>query len=273
MSVFKSYFLSGLLCMGLLQANDVVSQSSTSKDNVSWSNYPVGNIIFKSLSPETEGARIYHELVSNPEDYIASQARKVLETLYFSPSDSIPDIKTIHYTLKEYDGISAKGGNPPTIYIDYSTKWVEKTFGKELNKEKVDYETRGVLYHELTHGFQLEPQGIGSYGTNKTFFAMIEGVADAVRLLNGCFTEKDRPKGGSYMDGYRTTGFFLAWLTKTKDPDFLKKFNQSTLKVIPWSFDGAIKYALGNQFQIDGLWNQYLTEMGDIAVANNQNPR
>ena len=35
MSVFKSYFLSGLLCMGLLQANDVVSQSSTSKDNVS----------------------------------------------------------------------------------------------------------------------------------------------------------------------------------------------------------------------------------------------
>ena len=66
------------------------------------------------------------------------------------------------------------------------------------------------------------------------------------------------------MDGYRTTGFFLAWLTKTKDPDFLKKFNQSTLKVIPWSFDKAIKYALGDNNQIDELWLQYLKEMGDI---------
>lgn len=84
----------------------------------------------------------------------------------------------------------------------------------------MDYETRGVLYHELTHGFQLEPQGIGSYGTNKTFWAMIEGVADAVRYLNGGFTLEDRPKGGHYMDGYRTTGFFLAWLTQTKSPDF-----------------------------------------------------
>ena len=92
---------------------------------------------------------------------------------------------------------------------------------------------------------------------------MIEGVADAVRLINGCFTLSDRPKGGNYMDGYRTTGFFLVWLTQTKDKDFLKKFNNSTLKVIPWSFDGAIKYALGDQYQIDALWNQYLQEMGD----------
>ena len=71
----------------------------------------------------------------------------------------------------------------------------------------MDYETRGVLYHELTHGFQLEPQGIGSYGTNKTFWAMIEGVADAVRYLNGGFTLEDRPKGGHYMDGYQEPGF------------------------------------------------------------------
>lgn len=244
--------------------NTASAQSEGAKSNKEWNSYPVGEVRFKSHNPETEGAVIYNSIVPNPEDYIADRARKVLSTLYFSPSDSIPGIKTIYYNLKEYDGISAKGGNPPTIYIDYSTKWIEKSYGAEKNKSKVSYETDGVLYHELTHGFQLEPQGIGSYGTNKTFFAMIEGVADAVRLLNGCFTEKDRPKGGSYMDGYRTTGFFLAWLTKTKDPDFLKKFNQSTLKVIPWSFDKAIKYALGDNNQIDELWHQYLKEMGDI---------
>lgn len=44
------------------------------------------------------------------------------------------------------------------------------------------FETRGVLLHELTHAYQLEPQGIGSYGTNRVFWAFIEGMADAVRV-------------------------------------------------------------------------------------------
>lgn len=229
-----------------------------------WDNYHVGQIDFENQSPETRGSEIYNAIVPDPEAYIKKYARKVVETLYFSPEDSIPGIEHIHYILKEYDGISAKGGNPPAIYITYSTQWVERSFANN-DTAKVDYETRGVLFHELTHGFQLEPQGIGDYGSNKTFWAMIEGVADAVRCINGCFGPQDRPKGGHYMDGYRTTGFFLVWLTKNKDENFLRKFNQSTLKVIPWSFDGAIKYALGDQYDVDSLWKEYMKAMGDEA--------
>lgn len=43
------------------------------------------------------------------------------------------------------------------------------------------FSKRAVLLHELTHAYQLEPQGIGSYGTNRVFWAFIEGMADAVR--------------------------------------------------------------------------------------------
>lgn len=229
-----------------------------------WDHYDIGQIVFENLSPETKGSEIYAAVIPDPESYITRHARKVVETLYFSPGDSIPGIEQIHYTLKEYDGVSAKDGAPPSISIVYSTRWIEKSFANN-DTAKVDYETRGVLYHELTHGFQLEPQGIGSYGTNKTFWAMIEGVADAVRCLNDGFTPADRPKGGHYMDGYRTTGFFLAWLTLTKDPDFLRKFNRSTLEIIPWSFDGGIKYALGDNHDIDSLWKEYMTAMGDEA--------
>lgn len=160
-----------------------------------WDNYYIGKIGFENLSPETKGSAIYAAVIPDPEAYITKHARKVVETLYFTPEDSIPGIEEIHYTLKEYDGVSAKDGAPPSISIVYSTKWIEKSFANN-DTAKVDYETRGVLYHELTHGFQLEPQGIGSYGTNKTFWAMIEGVADAVRYLNGGFTLEDRPKGG-----------------------------------------------------------------------------
>lgn len=228
-----------------------------------WENYFVGKIVFTNLSPEAKGSDIYNHIIPEPEAYITKHARKVLETLYFSPKDSIPGIKQINYSLKDYNGVSGKDGAPPTIGIVYSTQWIEKSFANN-DTAKVDYETRGVLYHELTHGYQLEPQGIGSYGTNKTFWAFIEGMADAVRCINGCFTANDRPKGGNYMDGYRTTGFFLVWITQTKDANFLRKFNRSTLEVVPWSFDGAIKHILGNTYQIDKLWKEYQTAMGDI---------
>lgn len=251
-----------LACCCYFSCRPAESGETKEVTSATWDDYDVGQIDFQVLSPDTRGAAIYKAIIPDPKAYITEQARKVLATLYFSPEDSIPDIECIHYKLREYDGISAKDGAPPAITIEYSTKWIEKSFGKG-DTAKVDYETRGVLYHELTHGFQLEPQGIGSYGTNKTFWAMIEGVADAVRLLNGCFSPGDRPKGGHYMDGYRTTGFFLAWLTENKDKDFLRKFNQSTLDVVPWSFEGGIQYALGNDQHVDDLWKEYMKSMGD----------
>lgn len=247
--------------LGMASSCGCKKNSPKAGEVVDWSAYDVGQVEFRNLSPETEGAELYAHIVPHPEQFIQECARQVLNTLYFSPADSIPGVRWITYILKSYDGISAKSGNPPSITITYSTDWVEKSY--KGNMDALVRENRGVLWHELTHGFQLEPQGIGTYGTNKTFWAFIEGMADAVRYVNGGFTLDDRPKGGHYMDGYRTTGFFLAWLTQTKDSDFLRKFNRSTLHVIPWSFQGAIQYALGEGYDIDRLWEEYMNAMGD----------
>lgn len=229
-----------------------------------WRDYFVGNIFFEDKAPESEGSRIYHALIPDASAYISHQARTVLNTLYFAPTDSITPVYNLHYTLEDTDGISAKGGGNGEIGIFYSTRHIAKSF-ENNDTARVDFETRGVLLHELTHAYQLEPQGIGSYGTNKVFWAFIEGMADAVRVANGGFHgEADRPKGGNYMDGYRTTGYFLVWLRDTKDPDFLRKFNRSTLEVVPWSFDGAIKQVLGEQYSIDELWKEYQIAVGDI---------
>ena len=71
-------------------------------------------------------------------------------------------------------------------------------------------------------------------------------MADAVRVINdGFHGETDRPKGGSYKDGYRKTGYFLVWIQNTKDKDFLRKFNRTALEVVPWSWDGAIQHIFG----------------------------
>lgn len=230
-----------------------------------WGKYPVGTVLFEDKAPETEGSKIYHRMIPNAESYIKEQARAVLATLYHSPKDSITPVNKIHYTLEDSEGISAKGGSQGDIAIFYSTRHIEKSFAHN-DTAKLFFETRGVLLHELTHAYQLEPQGIGSYGTNRVFWAFIEGMADAVRVANGGFGPDARPKGGNYMDGYRTTGYFFVWLRDNKDPDFLRKFNRSTLEVIPWSFDGAIKHVLGKGFTIDDLWHEYQVAVGDIQA-------
>ena len=158
----------------------------------------------------------------------------------------------------------AKGGGRGRVHIFYSTRHIESSY-RGKGDDKVMFETRGVLLHELTHAYQLEPQGIGSYGTNRTFWAFIEGMADAVRVANGGFYgEKDRPKGGHYTKGYRYAGYFFVWLRDHYDPDFLRKFNLSTLDIVPWSFDAAIKSVLGEQYDIESLWHEYQVAMGDI---------
>ena len=92
-------------------------------------------------------------------------------------------------------------------------------------------------------------------------------MADAVRVANGGFHgEQDRPKGGNYMDGYRTTGYFLNWVKDHKDKYFIRKMNRSTLEVVPWSWDGAVKYALGKKYDIDALWHEYQVAIGDIKA-------
>ena len=43
-----------------------------------------------------------------------------------------------------------------------------------------------------------------------------------------------------------------------------KRANRSALEVVPWSFDGAIKHVLGEQYNIDDLWHEYQVAVGDI---------
>jgi len=230
-----------------------------------WDKYNVGTVFFEDKAPQTLGSDIYHRIITDPESYIKEQAKVVLSTLYYSPEDSIVPVSKIHYTLEDIDGVSAKGGSNGEIDIFYSTRHIESSFANN-DTTKLFFETRGVLLHELTHAYQLEPQGIGTYGSNRVFWAFIEGMADAVRVANDGFGPDGRPKGGNYMDGYRTTGYFLVWLRDNKDKDFLRKFNKSALEIVPWSFDEAIKHVLGEKYNIDDLWHEYQVAVGDIQA-------
>lgn len=229
-----------------------------------WDNFNYPNINFQVLDPETEGAKFYNKLVQNPEEYIKYHARKVAEILYYTADDPMTDVQNIQYTLEDKKGVSAKGGSSPNIHIFYGTQHIENSAKESLFK--LDFETRGVLYHELTHGYQYEPKGCGNYSNNRTFWACIEGIADAVRAEAGLFDMKTRRPGGNWMDGYRTTGFFIQWLT-TKDPDAIRKFHRTAKDLEVWSFDAAIKSVFGENHSIEGMWNEYQDFLKKEAVS------
>lgn len=85
----------------------------------------------------------------------------------------------------------------------------------------------------------------------------------------GCFGQDfasaDRPRGGNWLSGYRTTGYFLYWLSLNKDKDLIRKFNRTALEVIPWSFDAAMRHILGDKPEnsVENLWDEYQRAVGD----------
>ncbi len=234
-----------------------------SAEDLRWNRH-LRDIRFNDKAPSTRGAQIYHSLIPNPDAYIRSVAREVMKCLYFSPEDSIPMLETLDYILRNAKGVSWKDGGDGHVSITYTTRHIEEAFA-DNDTARVDFETRGVLLHELTHAFQLEPQGIGPYGgDNPAVWEMVEGTADAVRVACGGFHgDKDRPRGGSIHDGYRHVGYFFNWVREAKDPDFIRKMNRSCLVVVPWSWDGAVSYALGPGHTIDALWQEYQRAMSD----------
>jgi hypothetical protein len=222
-----------------------------------WKDYDAGNIRFHNQAATTPGGRITDAIVRDDPRFFEGVARKVLAVLYASPADSITRVRNLNIRLEDFDGVAYATGDSEGNVIVLSCRWIGNTFLDTQDTSRVADEITGVLLHEMTHVYQLEPRAPGGYGGNAEIWACIEGTADAVRYLAGYFNENDVGAGGSYRDGYRTTGFFLGWVQKNKDANFLRAFNQSALHVYPWNFSDAFKHALGETADVDALWVEY----------------
>jgi len=200
---------------------------------------------------------LYSQLVPDHEQLIQQACFDVARWLFVCP-DEMDVLKNIDYTVEDNDGISAKGGQAPNINIFFSATYLAKKKAEGLTDEKLLAEIKGVLYHEITHGYQFSPQGAGQYKQGDDFFGFIEGMADYVRYVSGFLTTADRNQGGHWNDGYKTSGFFMDWL-HTKDPNFLNKLNHSAKTINPWSWDKATQQIAGKTVQV--LWDEYQSDL------------
>ena len=115
---------------------------------------------------------------------------------------------------------------------------------------------------ELFNGFQLTT-GVSYHRRVPTRKSAIDPGDGVTEIINENYHDFIPTIGFSYtprqyywMDGYRTTGFFIQWLT-TKDPDAIRKFHETVRDIDEWSFDKAIKSIFGEESSIESMWDEY----------------
>ena len=136
-----------------------------------------------------------------------------------------------------------------------------KEVGSNVMKQAVKSADKALK--KFLRGMSGRPKYKSKHRSKPSFYVNYESL----RRRNGGFHgEADRPKGGSYTQGYRHAGYFIAWVTEHIDRHFLRKLNRSCLEVVPWSWDGAVRFALGPEYDIDSLWQQYQLAMGDTTA-------
>ena len=157
---------------------------------------------------------------------------------------------------------------------------MESVASGSTSMEYAEFEIRGVLIHEFTHIFQMTVPY--NSGDNPNYYACIEGFADAVRCAcKGVFDSSrintalkyqpyyddsaERTENGKFgpyvwQIPYGGSGFFMQWL-RYYDGDFLRKLS-STMVLMKenWSMEMAVKYILGDSYNIKTLWEEYVED-------------
>ena len=239
----------------------IKTDTITIKDFDDWSSFIYPTIYLECTNTENPGYQKYLSLVKkkgfeNISDYVQNCCLVISKKLYRTVDEANEhNVLKLKYILAEGGYLSYANPTIPNVIIGFDMNYLN-SFAQDHSEEAAADEIYGILCHELTHCYQNWPKNAGEYGTQSECTGFVEGSADLARLLTGGFNPIRYPKvGGSFMDGYTTTGFFYLWLSKTKDVNFLQRLNLSVKNVDKWSLDLVTQNFFGVSAQ--SLWEEY----------------
>jgi hypothetical protein len=223
-----------------------------------WSTFVYPTVTFTDNAAGLEGSTIFHNAIPDVVGMMKEQCLAICKQIYADNLDPRVNFTKLNLQLNDDpNGVAWKAGAPPEITIGISAQYIASFYHNNGNDPGlVLKEVRGILAHEGTHGYQWEPKNCGAYDGSSTFWAFIEGEADGVRAELTNWTPPRHPiKGGSWMDGYNRTGFFLAWCKDTKKPTFLIELNHAARDMPTFTWDAAFQQILG--ISVQQAWNEY----------------
>jgi PKD repeat protein len=230
-----------------------------------WAGYEKPGVTFSKLNPEHPGQLAFERVVPDMEQVIHDISLAVAKILYHDVTE-IPLFKTVTFETGLYDFPAAKGGTDQDmiLYMDLNHLATVANNGDQALRDEV----LGMLWHELTHGYNNSPNS-GEYAPGNEYHSYLEGLADYVRIKAGYNEHK---RGGIKWidswneDAYNQTSFFLEWVANShRNTDFIYLFNKAAGELEQWSFDAGFKAVFGEERGIDvvfGEYQEYLKSQG-----------
>ena len=222
-----------------------------------WAGYVKPAVTLVAHTPEHEGQAHFNRVMPDIEQVIHDISLAVAKVLYKDVTEA-PLFKTVTFETGEYDFPAAKSGTDEDMILMMDVGHLANKAAE--GDEALRNEVIGMLWHELTHGYNNSPNS-GQYAAGDEYHSYLEGLADYMRIKAG-FNEHKRA-GIDWVadwnsDAYNQTSFFLEWVANShRNTDFIYLFNKAAGDLEAWSFDGAFKSIFGEDRGVAVLWAEY----------------
>jgi hypothetical protein len=200
-------------------------------------------ITFMNDESNADGA-MFDDVIPDAVAAMKDVVCRVCTILYREPDEVTRNPGTIRLHIHDFEGVANAGGDT----INFSSRHIAN-YG---DPEDARFEFIGVLLHETTHLYQFDDGG----------GALVEGMADFVRIRAGHHRMNRRSPGGAWTDPYTTSGFFFSWLAgpgglqqdgrTPADPDIGWAINQR----MDDNWDEAV-FMERLDASVDDLWDEY----------------
>jgi hypothetical protein len=204
-------------------------------------------ITYEQRDQSPNGSILIDAFDGEVRDEVATIIMGICGILYTEP-EQVPTKTVVGVVVEDAEYVAFADGTRVHVGTDYLAD-----IAGHMTHEELVYELWGMLTHEFTHIYQ-HSGGWAWEGKQ----GIVEGMADFVRIRAGGVPLSQRRHGGSWQDGYTTTGFFLYYLDEAY-PELPRRMNVAMIPGWGGSFDVRAFMISDTGKDIDTLWSEYQT--------------
>ncbi len=229
-----------------------------------WAGFPKPKVSFIEHLPEHSGQALLDSVMPDLEDVIQEISLGVAQLLYRNVTE-IKVFETLTFETGQYDFPAAKSGTDKDMILMFDLDHIVKVSAQ--GEEALRKEVMGVLWHELTHGYNQVPDS-GSYQAGNELHSFLEGLANTIRLHAGYLELTPKWIESWNEDAYNQTSLFLAWVADSnRNTDFIRLFNASAGSIEDWSFDKAFKSIFGETRGVEVIFAEYQDHLQALGIS------
>jgi hypothetical protein len=235
-----------------------------------WSSFKAPKIKIVDKAKRTEGSKILNQAIPDLKALIEQQCLAVCRELYADANEPRVEFDKITFIIvDDPETVGYKTGDNGEIEIGIGAQHIEHLYQVNgRNLLMIEHEIKGLLSHELTHGYQHIPKNAGAYDGRSVFWGYLEGMADSVRAeLHNWAPVRQPTLGGNWNSGYETGGFFIHWCKQHKKPTFLIELNRAGRDMKTFTWEKAFQQILGQEVQ--AVWDEYQADIKATAIPVN----